>query len=124
MGDRQRKSVCGCIVGPDIAVFALVIVKQGENDIPGLKDNVLPKRATKIGSFFNLGKEDDVRKYIVRKEIKSAKKEDTKPYTAPKIQHLVTPLRLQCRCHLYSLARVAEKKAKVAAIKAAHETAA
>ncbi|KAG6842773.1 hypothetical protein H0H87_010530, partial [Tephrocybe sp. NHM501043] len=80
-GDRQRKAVCGCIVGPNIAVFSLVIVKQGENDIPGLKDNVLPKRATKIGSFFNLGKEDDVRKYVVRKEVKSAKKEDAKPYT-------------------------------------------
>ncbi|GLB42489.1 putative eukaryotic ribosomal protein eS6 family protein [Lyophyllum shimeji] len=69
------------------------------------------------------------------------KKEDAKPYTkAPKIQRLVTPLRLQRRRHLRSLKRrrierqkeqksefeallakrVAEKKAKVAAIKAAH----
>ncbi|KAG6855821.1 hypothetical protein H0H87_010527 [Tephrocybe sp. NHM501043] len=62
----------------------------------------------------------------------------------PKIQRLVTPLRLQRRRHLHSLKRrriehqkeqkaefeallskrVAEKKAKVAAIKAAHKTAA
>ncbi|KAG6808539.1 hypothetical protein H0H87_012825, partial [Tephrocybe sp. NHM501043] len=85
-GERKRKSVHGCIVGPDIAVLSLVIVKQGENDIHGLTGNVLPKRlgpkrATKIRSFFNLGKEDDVRKYVVRREVKSAKKEDAKPYT-------------------------------------------
>ena len=85
-GERKRKSVRGCIVGPDIAVLSLVIVKQGENDIPGLTDNVLPKRlgpkrATKIRKFFNLSKEDDVRKYVVRREVKSAKKENAKPYT-------------------------------------------
>lgn len=85
-GERKRKSVRGCIVGPDIAVLSLVIVKQGEADIPGLTDNVLPKRlgpkrATKIRKFFNLTKEDDVRKYVVRREVKSSKKEDAKPYT-------------------------------------------
>lgn len=85
-GERKRKSVRGCIVGPDIAVLSLVIVKQGESDIPGLTDEVLPKRlgpkrATKIRRFFNLSKEDDVRKYVVRREVKSSKKEDAKPYT-------------------------------------------
>jgi small subunit ribosomal protein S6e len=85
-GERKRKSVRGCIVGPDIAVLSLVIVKQGEQEIPGLTDVVLPKRlgpkrATKIRKFFNLSKEDDVRKYVVRREVKSAKKEDAKPYT-------------------------------------------
>jgi len=146
-GERKRKSVRGCIVGPDISVLSLVIVKQGEGEIPGLTDTVLPKRlgpkrATKIRSFFNLGKEDDVRKYVVRREVKSAKKEDAKPYTkAPKIQRLVTPIRLQRRRHLRSLKRrkleqqkeqkaefdsliakrVAERKAKAAAIKASHK---
>jgi len=145
-GERRRKSVRGCIVGPDIAVLSLVIVKQGETEIPSLTDTVLPKRlgpkrATKIRKFFNLSKEDDVRKYVVRREVKSSKKEDAKPYTkAPKIQRLVTPLRLQRRRHLNALKkrkldhqkeqkaeydvliakRVAEKKAKAAAIKASH----
>ncbi|KIK35924.1 hypothetical protein CY34DRAFT_551573 [Suillus luteus UH-Slu-Lm8-n1] len=145
-GERKRKSVRGCIVGPDIAVLSVVIVKQGDNDVPGLTDTVLPKRlgpkrATKIRRFFNLSKEDDVRKYVVRREVKSSKKENAKPYTkAPKIQRLVTPIRLQRRRHLRSLnrrridrqkeqkaeydslmqKRVAEKKAKVAAIKASH----
>jgi small subunit ribosomal protein S6e len=85
-GERKRKSVRGCIIGPDISVLSLVVVKQGEAEIPGLTDNVLPKRlgpkrATKIRSFFNLRKEDDVRKYVVRREVKSAKKADAKPYT-------------------------------------------
>ena len=85
-GERKRKSVRGCIVGPDIAVLSVVIFKQGENEIPGLTDNVLPKRlgpkrATKIRKFFNLTKEDDVRKYVVRREVTSTKKEGAKPYT-------------------------------------------
>ncbi|KIM59816.1 hypothetical protein SCLCIDRAFT_1217442 [Scleroderma citrinum Foug A] len=148
-GERRRKSVRGCIVGPDIAVLSLIIVKQGDNDLPGLTDTVLPKRlgpkrATKIRKFFNLSKEDDVRKYVIRREVKSGKKEDAKPYTkAPKIQRLVTPMRLQRRRHLRSLnrrridrqkeqkaeydallqKRVAEKKAKAASAKAAHKTA-
>jgi small subunit ribosomal protein S6e len=110
-GERVRKSVRGCIVGPDIAVLALAIVKQGDNDIPGLTDNVLPKRlgpkrATKIRRFFNLTKDDDVRKFVIRREVKSQKNPEAKPYTkAPKIQRLVTPERLQRRRHLRSLAR-------------------
>lgn len=146
-GERRRKSVRGCIVGPDISVLSLVIVKKGDDELPGLTDNVLdkrlgPKRATKIRKFFNLSKEDDVRKYVVRREVKSQKKETAKPYyKAPKIQRLVTPLRLQRRRHLHALKirrlehqkeqkteydalmakRIAEKKEKVAAIKASHK---
>ena len=43
-GERKRKSVRGCIVGADVRALALVVVKQGEADIPGLTDTVLPKR--------------------------------------------------------------------------------
>ncbi|THH06462.1 hypothetical protein EW145_g4073 [Phellinidium pouzarii] len=148
-GERARKSVRGCIVGSDIAVLSLVIVKQGEGEIPGLTDTVLPKRlgpkrATKIRRFFNLSKEDDVRKYVVRREVQSQKNLEKKPYTkAPKIQRLVTPLRLQRRRHLHALKRrridhqkeqkseydalmakrLAERKEKAAAIKASHKKA-
>ena len=107
-GERKRKSVRGCIVNTDIAVLSVVIVKQGEQEIPGLTDTVLPKRlgpkrATKIRRFFNLSKEDDVRKFVIRREV-TGKKEGAKPYTkAPKIQRLVTPMRLQRRRHLRSL---------------------
>lgn len=73
-GERRRKSVRGCIVGPDIAVLALKIVKQGDAEIPGLTDTIIPKqwgpkRASKIRSMFNLSKEDDVRKYVIRKVV-------------------------------------------------------
>ena len=65
-GERKRKSVRGCIVGMDLAVLALSIVKQGDAELPGLTDSVHPKRlgpkrATKIRKFFSLSKEDDVR---------------------------------------------------------------
>lgn len=64
-GERKRKSVRGCIVGMDLSVLALSVVKQGESDIPGLTDVVHPKRlgpkrATKIRKFFGLTKDDDV----------------------------------------------------------------
>ena len=69
-GERKRKSVRGCIVGMDLSVLALAIVKQGDNDIPGLTDTVHPKRlgpkrATKIRRFFGLSKDDDVGSMIL-----------------------------------------------------------
>lgn len=64
-GERKRKSVRGCIVAMDLAVLALSIVKQGDEELPGLTDQVHPKRlgpkrATKIRKFFGLTKDDDV----------------------------------------------------------------
>lgn len=92
-GARKRKTIRGCIVGPDLSVMSLVIVKKGPSDIAGLTDEVKPrrlgpKRANKIRKLFNLSKEDDVRKFVIRREAGKTKK-------APKIQRLVTPLRLQ-----------------------------
>ncbi|KAK0948405.1 40S ribosomal protein S6 [Friedmanniomyces endolithicus] len=119
-GERKRKSVRGCIVGMDLSVLALSIVKQGEADIPGVTVTVLPKRlgpkrATKIRRFFGLGKEDDVRKFVIRREVQP-KKEGAKPYTkAPRIQRLVTPQRLQHKRHRIALKRRQAEKAKDAA---------
>jgi small subunit ribosomal protein S6e len=64
-GERKRKSVRGCIVGMDLSVLALSIVKQGDAELPGITDTVHPKRlgpkrATKIRKFFGLSKDDDV----------------------------------------------------------------
>jgi len=97
-GERKRKSVRGCIISGDLSVVSLVIVKKGDADIPGLTDEVKPrrlgpKRASKIRKLFNLEKKDDVRQYVIRRQIvKEGKKPKTK---APKIQRLVTPQRLQ-----------------------------
>ncbi|KAF2190789.1 40S ribosomal protein S6-B [Zopfia rhizophila CBS 207.26] len=119
-GERKRKSVRGCIVGMDLSVLALSIVKQGDNDIPGLTDTVHPKRlgpkrATKIRRFFNLSKTDDVRKFVIRREVQP-KGEGKKPYTkAPKIQRLVTPQRLQHKRHRIALKRRHAEASKDAA---------
>jgi len=88
-GERKRKSVRGCIVSSELSVIHLVIVKKGEQDIPGLTgaDDVKPrrlgpKRASKIRKLFNLEKKDDVREYVIRRQIaKEGKKPTTK---APK----------------------------------------
>jgi len=114
-GERKRKSVRGCIVGADISVVHLVVVKKGDEEIEGLTDKYIPrrlgpKRASKIRKLFNLSKEDDVRKYVIRRELpvkegKEAKKKKTK---APKIQRLVTPATLQRRRH-----RVSVKKQRI-----------
>mmetsp|Transcript_129905 Transcript_129905/g.315529 ORF Transcript_129905/g.315529 Transcript_129905/m.315529 type:complete len:236 (-) Transcript_129905:99-806(-) len=92
-GCRKRKSVRGCIVGPDLAVLSLVVVKKGAEEIPGLTDDnrprrLGPKRASHIRKLFGLEKQDDVRKYVVRREVGKRKK-------APKIQRLITPALLQ-----------------------------
>ncbi|EXJ72915.1 40S ribosomal protein S6-B [Cladophialophora psammophila CBS 110553] len=119
-GERKRKSVRGCIVAQDLSVLALSIVKQGEGEIPGLTDVVNPKRlgpkrATKIRRFFGLSKQDDVRKFVIRREV-VPKKEGAKPYTkAPKIQRLVTPQRMQHKRHRIALKRRRAEAAKDAA---------
>merc|ERR1711924_262967 len=92
-GERKRKSVRGCIVGPDLAVMQLMVIKKGEQDIPGLTDDnkprrLGPKRAANIRKTFNLQKEDNVCSYVVRREAGKKKK-------APKVQRLITKQRLQ-----------------------------
>lgn len=119
-GERKRKSVRGCIVAQDLSVLALSIVKQGEGNIPGLTDVVQPKRlgpkrATKIRRFFGLDKKDDVRKFVIRREVQP-KGEGKKPYTkAPKIQRLITPQRLQHKRHRIALKRRRAEASKDAA---------
>lgn len=119
-GERKRKSVRGCIVGMDLAVLSLVIVKQGESDIAGITDlthpkRLGPKRATKIRKFYGLTKEDDVRKFVIRREVTS-KTEGKKSYTkATKIQRLVTPQTLQRKRHRLALKRRRSEAAKEAA---------
>jgi len=117
-GERRRKSVRGAITGLDLAVLALSIVKQGENELPGLTDVVNPKRlgpkrATKIRRFFGLDKKDDVKKFVIRRTVtREGKKDYTK---APKIQRLVTPQRLQRKRHRIALKRRRAESAKEAA---------
>merc|ERR1719359_242337 len=92
-GQRKRKSVRGCIVGSDLATLSLVLVKKGDEELPGLTDDqrprrLGPKRASNIRKLFGLEKKDDVRNFVVRREAGKKKK-------APKIQRLVTRSLLQ-----------------------------
>jgi small subunit ribosomal protein S6e len=115
-GARKRRSVRGCIVGPDLAVVNLVIIAKGEGEIPGLTDSVKPrrlgpKRASKYKKLFNLTKDDDVRQFVIRRQI--VKGDDKKPvFKAPKIQRLVTPGRLQHKRSLKAVKRGRYEKSK------------
>ena len=118
-GERRRKACRGCIISQDIAVLNLMIVKQGDAALPGLTDEEKPrlrgpKRASKIRKLFALSKNDDVRKYVVRREFEN--KAGKKKSKAPKIQRLVTPLTLQRkRAHqAVKKARIVKKKADAA----------
>eukprot|EP00632_Arachnochrysis_sp_CCMP2950_P003821 CAMPEP_0185720282 /NCGR_PEP_ID=MMETSP1164-20130828/50036_1 /TAXON_ID=1104430 /ORGANISM="Chrysoreinhardia sp, Strain CCMP2950" /LENGTH=247 /DNA_ID=CAMNT_0028387945 /DNA_START=15 /DNA_END=758 /DNA_ORIENTATION=+ len=118
-GERKRKSVRGCIVGHDLAVLNLVVVKAGDNDVAGLTDDQVPvrlgpKRANKIRKLFALSKKDDVRKYVIKRTFENKKgKTVTK---MPKIQRLITPVMLQRKRRLKSLKIAAVEASKKAAL--------
>eukprot|EP00438_Fugacium_kawagutii_P001822 Skav203525 [mRNA] locus=scaffold687:297247:302390:+ [translate_table: standard] len=82
-GMRKRKSVRGCIVGQDLAVLHLVMVKKGEQDIPGLTASWHPAAGLQDPQALWFGEEgrsaddfqvDDVRQFVVRREVKDGKK--------------------------------------------------
>jgi len=97
-GERKRKSVRGCITGPDLCVIALRVVAKGEKEIAGCTDIEKPnrlgrKRKNRIIKDFNLDKKlDDVRKYVVQRKIE---KKDKTYYKSPRIQRMVTEKRLR-----------------------------
>merc|ERR1719230_216433 len=114
-GEMKRKSVRGCIVSHDLSVLNLVVVKKGPEPIPGLTDEprpvrLGPKRVTKIRKLFNLTENDDVRKFVVRREITTANGKEY--HKAPKIQRLVTPVQLQRKRHRVALKRQRAEKNK------------
>merc|ERR1712014_194281 len=60
----------------------------------GIPRRLGPKRASHIRKLFNLGKQDDVRQYVIKRPLPA---KEGKPTTtkAPKIQRLVTPTMLR-----------------------------
>jgi len=107
VGMRRRRSVRGCICGPDLSVIMLRVVKKGDKDIDKVTNADRPnrlgrKRASRIRSAFNLDKKlDDVREYVVHRKIekKVTNKDDEEVertyYKAPKIQRLITEKRVR-----------------------------
>jgi len=117
-GERRRKSVRGCIVSQDMSVLNLVVVKQGEADIPGLTDRTLPsmrgpKRASNVRKLFNLSKEDNIQlpKYVNLYRRSFEDKNGKKHSKAPKIQRLVTPATLQRKRKLKAIKKAKNDKA-------------
>merc|ERR1712215_288490 len=89
-GERKRKSCRGCIVDSNLSVLNLVVVKKGDEEIPGLTDRVVPRR---------LGP-----KRVGKIRMKS-----------PAIQRLVTPVRLQRKRAIMTKKRLrAQEKARAA----------
>ena len=110
-GERKRRSVRGCIVGPDIAMLSVSVVKKGDNEIPGLTDTVKPrrlgpKRASSIRKLFGIEKAEKektlenscalIKKNAIRRTFKSKKNANAaQRQKAPKVQRLVTEARLR-----------------------------
>jgi small subunit ribosomal protein S6e len=109
-GERKRKSVRGCIVGPDIKMLSCTLVKKGEKEIPGLTDEIRPrrlgpKRATGIQKLFGIERAENekalqttvplIKKHAIRRTFQSKKNPQMKRQKAPKIQRLVTEARLR-----------------------------
>lgn len=106
VGMRRRRSVRGCIIGPDLAVIFLKIIKKGDKDIDKVTTVDIPnrlgkKRANNIRAAFNLDKKlDDVRKYVVHRKIEKKVKvgdeeKERTYYKAPKIQRLITEKKIR-----------------------------
>merc|ERR1712189_140615 len=119
-GERKRKSVRGCIVDSNLAVLNFVVIKKGEQEIPGLTDRVVPrrlgpKRVGKIRKLFNLMKDDNVRQYIIRRPLPQKEGETKIKMKSPAIQRLVTPVRLQRKRAIMAKKRLrAQEKARAA----------
>ena len=109
-GERKRRSVRGCIVGPDISMLSLILTKKGANEIPGLTDETKPrrlgpKRASKIRKLFGIEKKEGektshanalIKKNVIRRTFKSKKNPEAPLRNkAPKIQRLITDARLR-----------------------------
>lgn len=109
-GERKRKTIRGCIVGPDIKMLSVTLVKKGEQEIPGLTDTTVPrrlgpKRANNIRKLYGIEKQEGkdqsittalIKKNVTRRTFKS-KKNAAAPLRqkAPKIQRLVTDIRIR-----------------------------
>jgi len=104
-GERKRKSVRGCMYNHAMSAISGVVIRRGEQDIAGLCEanadkntfnkSLGPKRAAKIRALFNLDKDDDVTKFVIRKELAANDKHSKSRSKAPKIQRLITPVRVQ-----------------------------
>lgn len=74
-------------------------MRKGESEVDGLTNVTVPrrlgpKRASHIRKLFALTKEDDVRKYVIKKPLPPKEGKKAR-FQAPRVQRLVTPVVLQ-----------------------------
>ena len=81
----------------------------------GTRRRLGPKRASKIRKLFALSKDDDVRKYVIRRELPSKTEGKKGSSKAPKIQRLVTPQLLQRKRDTLRFKKIRQTKAKAEA---------
>merc|ERR1712054_267770 len=93
-GERKRKSVRGCITGPDLCVLSLKVLEKGAGEIAGLTDDQKPRR-------------------LGPKRVGKIKKGDKTFYKAPCVQRLITDKRIRRKAD--------HKKGKIAKWKATKE---
>jgi len=124
-GERKKRSIRGCFVGPDIAVLHVVVLKVGDKAIPGLTDKELPnrlgpKRASKIRALFNLGRkiDDDTNDPCmwVTEYSRKVERNGKVRWKTAKIQRLVTDERVRRKAKWLAVkkARIARKNAQLA----------
>lgn len=109
-GERKRRSVRGCIVGPDIKMLSCTLIKKGEQEIEGLTNETKPrrlgpKRAAGIRKLYGIEKAEGdktshtaalLKKNVIRRTFKSKQNPDAADrHKAPKIQRLVTDVRVR-----------------------------
>lgn len=121
-GQLKRKSVRGCIASPALSVLQVAITQKGDQEIPGLTDGSVPrrlgpKRANNIRKMWGLSKDDDVRKYVVKRAVTD--KHGKVHWKTPKIQRLITASRLQRKRRRLAVKR--QRREKSAALKADYE---
>jgi small subunit ribosomal protein S6e len=129
-GERKRRSVRGCFVGPDIAVLHVTVLAVGDKDIAGLTDKSIPnrlgpKRASKIRKLFDLGKmssRDDTMNdpcTFVNEYARKIERNGKVRYKRPKIQRLVTEDRVRRKAKWLKIkkARIARKNAQLQSYK-------
>jgi small subunit ribosomal protein S6e len=92
-GERRRKAIRGDIFGEDIAVLNVSVSKVGSNDLEGVTDEskprpLGPKRVSTIRKLWNLPRDADVRKFVVKRKVSKEGKKDR--FKSPVIQRLVT----------------------------------
>ena len=111
-GERRRKAIRGDIIGEDISMLNVAVLKVGDAALEGVTDvsnprALGPKRVAAIRKLWNLPRTADVSKFVVKRKVSKAGKKDR--FKGPSVQRLVSS-KIRAR-------RVQKVKARTASLK-------